>query len=208
MADSIMTPEGRLINGSLFEKDVYKDDKGREATPSYKIEIAFDDNDDLADLEEAIIAAAVETWGDKAEAMYDSGEISGPLLVGDDLAKARQERGKEGDAYAGKIVARAHTIFNKHGENAPGGVYVAGSDGLELPFDKRGTIYNGSYGIAVVTPETYEISGKKGVTLYLSGYQFSRDGEPLRGNSVAGMFKPLAKPSEASEGQGRRRRRG
>lgn len=208
MPDSVMTPEGRLVNGSLFEKDTYKDEKGREAIPSYKIEMAFDDGDAISDIEDVIVATAVETWGERAEDMYENGDIRSPLLDGDAMAQKREKRGKPGDAYAGKVIIRAHTIYNKHGEDAPGGVYVADENAEELAFDKRGKVYNGSYGVAVVQASTFEIDGKKGVSLYLNGYQFVKDGEPLRGSGVAAMFQPLSKPDAGSEKKGRRRRSG
>ena len=35
-------PQGRVINHSLFQRDIYKDERGNEADPTYKIELAFD----------------------------------------------------------------------------------------------------------------------------------------------------------------------
>ncbi|KKK79323.1 hypothetical protein LCGC14_2834670, partial [marine sediment metagenome] len=39
-------PEGRVINCALFEKEVYTNPQGEAGKPSYKIEIAFDPEDD------------------------------------------------------------------------------------------------------------------------------------------------------------------
>lgn len=207
MADAIrvMTAEGRLINSSLFERDVYKDEKGRESKPEYRVELAFDSEDDIKELEDAIIDAAIAEWGDEAEGWYlDDGTIDSPIKDGDELANAREARGKPGEAYRGKFIIRAHTEFNEYGDSASGGIYVAGPDAEKIDFADRGTIYNGCYGVAVVQPSAYSISGRKGVTLYLQGFQKTRDGDPLRGTGVSGLFKPAM--GQGSEGKGRRRR--
>ncbi len=200
----VMTAVGRLINNSLFEKDVFKDAKGREGTPRNKIEMAFNEGD-IAELEEAVVKAEVNEWGPQAEKEYDAGEIETPILIGDELAKRREAKGKNGDAYKGKLVIRASTAFNKYGEDAPGGVYVCGPDAKEIDFAERGAIYNGCYGIAVVEPSPYLIDGEKGVTLYLHGFQKVKDGERLRGQGVSSLFKPMA-PSADGAVKGRRAR--
>lgn len=199
----VTTPVGRLINNSLFEKDAYTDEKGREATPSYKIEMAFDEKD-IVELENAIVAAAVAEWGKDAEKDYDKGEIRSPIIDGNELAKKREAKGKKGDAYAGKLVIRAATIYNRNGDDAPGGVYVCGPDAVEIDFANRGEIYNGVLGVAVVVPSAYSVSGERGVTLYLQGFQKVEDGERLRGQDVSSLFKPMM--GKGSETKGRRSR--
>lgn len=211
MSDNIKTPEGRLINNSVWEKEAYKNEKGKEGVPQYKVEMAFD-IDVIEELEAAVVAAAVEEWGEGAENDYWGDPdnkidptIRSPFKDGDKMAQERAEKGKSGDAYAGLVVMRANTIFNEHGEDAPGGLYVAGADAVKLDFTERGTIYNGSYGVAVVAPGAYEVNDNRGVTLYLLGYQFTRDGDPLRGVNVGAMFEPMTAESET---KGRKRRRG
>lgn len=200
----VMTAVGRLINNSLFERDVYKDPKGREGPPRYKIEMAFDEKD-IVDLENAIVSVAVAEWGPGAEKEYDDGQIETPILVGDEQAKKREAKGKNGDAYKGKLVIRASTAFNKHGEDAPGGVYVCGPDAKEIDFADRGSIYNGCYGVAVVEPSAYLIDDEKGVTLYLHGFQKVKDGDRLRSQDVSSLFKPMA-PVAGDASKGRRAR--
>lgn len=203
----VTTAVGRLINSSFWDKEVYKDERGREGTPAYKMEMAFESEDDITELEDAIVAAAVEEWGEGAEAAYyDEGTIRSPILVGDDLADAREKKGKSGDAYRGKFVVRASTIFNLNGDDGPGGVYVCDENAVEIDFAGRGKVYNGCNGIAVVEPQCYLIDGRKGVTLYLKGFQFVSEGERLRGSDPSSLFKPMV--SEGSEGKGRRGRRG
>lgn len=200
----IETPEGRLINHSLWEKEQYEDPKGRKADPSYKIEMAFDEAD-IGPVEEVVIAAAVSAWGDEAEKLYLDGAYNDPILSGDELADKREAKGKQGDAYRGKMVIRAKTIFNKDGDDAPGGVYVADENAEPLDFANRSKVYRGCYGVAVVNANTYEINGERGISFYLDGFQFTRDGDRLGGgNAAAGLFKPQAAP--AGEAKGRRGR--
>ncbi len=201
----ISTPVGRLINNSLFEKDAFTDERGRDATPSYKVEMAFDPAD-LEDFEDAVVQAAIDFFGDGAEKDYEDGNILSPVRDGDDLAATREEKGKSGDAYKGMLVIRGHTLYNRNGEDAPGGVYVCGADATELDFADRGTIFNGSFGIANVTLAPYHgvAGGLPGVTLYLNGYQFVKDGDRLRGADPSSLFSPMM--GKKSEGKGRKRR--
>jgi len=205
----ILTPVGRLINHALFEKDKFVDAKGNEGKPSYKIEMAFDP-DDLKDLEDAIVDACVTKWGASAEKDYDEGKINSPILDGDDLAAKRVAKGKQGDAYVGKLVIRASTQFNLDGQDAPGGVYVAGDDGNALDFTQRGTVYQGCMGMALIEVNCYDPigrDGKPGVNLYLKGFQWTGEGERLVSNSAAGAFKPVGRTASNDEGGSSRRRR-
>lgn len=201
----IQTPVGRVINHSLWEKDAYKDERGREAKPQYKIELAFDP-DDIEEFENKVVEAAEAKWGASAGKDYDDGKIRSPIIEGDVIADDREKRGKKGDAYRGKVVIRASTAFNKHGEDGPGGVYVCDENAEEIDFASRDKIYRGCYGIAIVELSPYTVDRQDGVTLYLKGFQFVKDGDRLSGDGVAGLFKPMAAPSSGGESQGRRRR--
>ena len=204
--DRMMTPVGRLVNASLWVKDTYKDEKGREATPQYKIEMAFEPKD-INDLEDAVVAAAIEEWGAGAEKDYDNGTIRSPIIDGDQLADERVKRGKAGDAYKGKVVLRANTQFNRHGEDGPGGIYVCDEKAEAIDFANQSKVYPGSYGIAVINISPYSVDRQRGVKLYLAGYQFVKDGERLRSNDVAGIFKPMIGGGTGAPAAGRRARR-
>lgn len=195
--------EGRMVNGSLFEKDVYTDARGREATSSYKIELSCTE-EQIAELEELVVNAAIDEWGDSAEKAYDDGHIRSPITDGNDIAAKRKEKGKAADAYEGMWVVRASTIFNKHGEDAPGSIYVCDENAEEIGFAEREKIYNGCYVSANFTVSPYDVDGR-GVKLYLNGVQFVKDGERLRGKDPSSLFNPLG-ASASSEGEGRRRR--
>ena len=134
------------------------------------------------------------------------GKIRSPLLVGDDLAAAREAKGKKGDAYKGKIVIRASTIYNKHGEDGPGGVPVFDEDVAEIDFASRDKIYNGVEGEAAITISCYEIRGERGVKLYLSAFRRTGDGERLVGErDFTKVFQPVSTGAATSP---RRRRAG
>lgn len=201
---TLMTPLGRLINSSLFEKDSYKDEHVREGTPNYKLEMAFDFTDEFKAFEQQIVAAVVAEWGAGAEEEYWDGGVKTAVLDGNVLAKERAERGKPGDVYADKVVVRAHTIFNRNGEDAAGGVYVCDENAKELDFAGRGKIYNGCHGHASTSVRTYKIDGKRGVTLYLNGFQFVKDGDRIRGGDPSSLFKPMI--GDGGEAKGRKPR--
>ncbi len=202
----ILTPVGRLINESLFEKDQFND----EATAYYKVEMAFP-WDDVEALEKELATAAQEKWGAGAFDMYYDEGIISPLLNGDKLAARREEKGKPGDAYAGMAVLRAHTIFNKHGQDAPGGLFVCGPEGPkeEIGAANRQEVYPGCYGQAAVVIGTYDDSrsGDHALMFYLSGFQKTKDGERLM---TATDFSEVFKAVGRTEGEGpaRRRQRG
>ena len=198
---SIEMPVGRLIHHSFFTKDQYVDEKGKKSDPSYKSETAYDP-DDIAELEELVIQCAVDEWGEEAVQQYNDGEITSPIHFGDELAEAREKKGKKGDAYAGQMVIRAHTIFNAEGDNEPGGIYVADNTGDELEVTERRKVYRGCYVIVNVTPSAYLMSNRRGVSLYLNGAQFVKDGEKLGGGDKGGLFKNVA-----SDGKGRAARK-
>ncbi len=202
----ILTPVGRLINEALFEKDQFND----EAKAYYKIEMAFPWAD-VEGLEDALQDHAEEKWGASAGKDYVEGLIISPLLDGDKLAARREEKGKVGDAYKGMAVLRAKTLFNKYGQDAPGGIFVCGPDGPteEIGAANRGEIYSGCYGQAALTIDTYDDSrsGDHALTFYLSGFQKIKDGERLMSaRDFSEVFKPVGRTE--GEGPARRRKRG
>ncbi len=205
-----LLPVGRLINHSLFELDQYIPKKGQPGTPSYKVELAFDKGD-LDVIHNAMLDFANETWGADAE----DGVVL-PIKDGDAMAKKREKDGKPGDAYEGKDVLRANTIYNKHSEKGPGGIQVLNFDCSEIGPANRSEIYQGCYGIAAVTFSgwTDETTGNNAITLYLSAFQKTADGERLvTPKDHSKLFKPVGrKPAEeAPDGTttgGRSRRKG
>ncbi len=197
------TPEGRLINGALYERDIYTDAKGNEGAPKYNVEMAFqaeevtgegDGTEAGKTLEDRLYEYADEKWGEGSGEKMLAGDIRSPLLDGDKLAAKREKRGKTGDAYKGKIVVRAHTLYNKHGDQAPGGIKVWNPDMTEeVDLADRENVYNGSMGAMRLSIGDYENSeGDPCLMFYLSAYQYRGAGERLMSVAdTASAFKPV-----------------
>ena len=200
---TILTPVGRLINESLFEKSQFDE----KATPVYTVEMAFA-WDDLVALEDELVAHAVETWGTSAADDYVDYKIISPILDGDKLAKRREEKGKPGEAYRGLAVIRAKTMYNKHGQDAPGGVQVFGPDVEEIGPANRQEIYLGCYGQAALKIATYDDrGGDHALMFYLHAFQKIKDGERLiTAQDYSEVFHPVGR--EEGSGPARRRKRG
>ena len=202
-----LTPVGRLIHESLFEKDQYTTDKGKDGDPAYKIEVAFDRDDVEGDgtIEDGIMDAVVAEWGEAAEQQLLDGKIKTCLIDGEELKARREEKGKNGDAYAGKLVMRASTKFNKHGQDAPGGVQVYDEDVQEIGPATRDQIYPGCLVQVGLVFSCYDVQGK-GVKAYLVAVQKVGEGEKLVSQADhSTLFKPAAR---SESGGGRKSRRG
>lgn len=199
--DEFTLPGGRLINSSFWVKDQFND----KAVPSYKSEIAIPkDSEELADLEDRLIRAADDHWGKGAG---DDEDLVIPFISGDKLAKKREKRGKDGDAYRGMTVIRANTIYNLHGDDAPGGIDVFDQDVERISPANQGQIYNGCYGEVGVVIGFYEDDdGNNAMKFYLNSFQKTKDGERLRKSSDrSSLFKPVGR-EEGSGGKRKRRR--
>jgi len=181
-----LLPVGRVINHSLFRKEQFNE----KATPSYKIELAFDKGE-LDDFYNQCLDYANETWGAGAE---DSVII--PIKDGDEMAAKRKKDGKPGDAYAGKDVIRANTIYNKDGDDGDGGIQVLNVDVSPIGPANASEIYLGCLGIAAVTFGNYQdqATGNNAITLYLAAFQKTADGDRLvTAKDYSGLFKPVGR---------------
>ena len=205
---TITLPEGRVINCDLFERDAYKPEGGTEGKPMYKAEIAFEPDDVEGEdtVEDDLIEAACNKWGDGAEEEFLEGDIIDPRLDGDKLAKKREANDKDGDAYKGKLVIRPNTMFNQHGEDGPGGIYVVGPDNKPILAAESHKVYPGCYGIAIVTISTYTDSrGDKALKFYLVAFQKTRDGDKLvTGRDYSSMFKKVGREKGGTKRRSRK----
>lgn len=203
-------PEGRLINHALFVKEAYKPEKGEPGAPKYKVELAFDpaDVEGEGTIEDALLEAAIAEWGPGAEDMFMEDKIILPYISGDRLAENREAKGKPGDAYKGKTVIRADTIYNKDGQDGPGGVQVYGPNVEDISFMEKDLVYQGCYGVALVNISCYtDNRGNKAMKFYLNAFQKTRDGEKfVTPQNHAGAFKPVGR-TEAAAGEGASSRR-
>ncbi|HZX69782.1 MAG TPA: ssDNA-binding protein [Rhodanobacter sp.] len=209
---TFLLPEGRVINEALFEKDAYVDPRTEKAgTPFYKIELAFAPEavTGQGTIEDDLIEAACQEWGDSAEKEFLDGSIRSPFLDGDKLAKKRADKGKEGEAYKGTIVIRANTLFNLNGQDAPGGIQVYDENVKAIGPAQRAAIYPGMYGQCAVTILCYlDNGGDKAMKFYLSAFQKTKDGEKLIASSDhSSLFKPVGTPVVAAGEPATRSRR-
>ena len=211
-------PEAQVLIQHLFERDVYKDENGNEGKPEYRVLMAFDPDEVTGEdtIEDHIIDTAVAEWGSDAEDAYidrdklnEAKGIASPFGDGDERAAELKERGKEGpiiEAYEGKLYASAHSQFNKHGDNGPGGAFVVGEDAEEITAADPSAIYNGCWGVAAVTLKAYKSGKKRGVTMYLVGFQKTRDGDRLMSTDNSGLFS-AREGAKKDMGEKSRRRR-
>ena len=205
-AEVVTLPAGRVINQSMFRKDQYNE----RAVPKYKVEIAFPKGSE-ADIiiENLLLDAAIERWGKGAD---ENEDLKLPILDGDKLAKKREKKGKDGEAYKGMIVIRADTIYNADGEDAAGGIAVYDEEVERIEAANSGAIYSGCFGCAAVVVGAYEGENDDGdkypaLKFYLSAFQKTGDGEKLVSSAdKSGLFKAVGR-EKGSEGEGRRRRR-
>tara|TARA_R110000772_G_scaffold266176_3_gene388335 strand:+ start:545 stop:1174 length:630 start_codon:yes stop_codon:yes gene_type:complete len=191
--DPFGLPVGTVVNASLFERDTFVDATGNSGKPSYKVEIAFERGalDNVAD---ALMAAADAEWGEGAG---DDDTLIWPILDGDKLAEKREKRGKNGDAYKGKDVIRANTMFNADGKDAPGGISLYHPDLSKMdPVVDQKEIYGGIKGSAGVSIGTYHDDrfDRNGLKFYLSAFQKTEDGERIGGTADhSGLFTAVGR---------------
>lgn len=203
-------PEGRMINGSLFDRDAFNE----KDAPAYKIEVAIDPKlltDEFIDeiLEE--VAKQHKMDFDEIADMYDSGDLKSPFLDGDKMASKRERKGKPGDAYKGKIVIRAKTIYDREGSpETNNGVMTYDEEVNEVKkVGGEGVFYNGCEVTAAVTVNAYETNeGELAFSFYLVAVQKIADGEKLTSPADhSNLFKPVGR-DKAGAGATRRRRAG
>ena len=164
-------PEARMINASLFARDIFKDPKsGKEGDPEFKIELAFDPADLKGEgtIEDEVINVACDEWGDDAEKDVLEGRIFW-YRDGDDMAEDRDSRGKPGDAYRGKLVLRAHSKYDSAGnEDGAGRIDIYDENGEYIETVNKDLIWNGCTVQVAVTLKAYEMNKNRYVTPHRS----------------------------------------
>ena len=178
-------PEGRLINGHLFVRSIYKDEKGREGKPKYSAEMAYPKGNTLEAFEEYLWGVMRETYGEAKVKEYDGkGWLRWPIKDGDKKAARREEKGKAGDAYKEMDVVSASSLYNKNGDETEGGVDVY-DEGVEaIDPVNRTQVYNGCMGIIAVKAKAYDGTSDNddpfiSCVLYLEAFQKTSDADRL-----------------------------
>lgn len=132
------------------------------------------DKKTIAEVKTAILTAGDAAFPGKITAGKWPSSLHNPLKDGDELADEHPE-------YAGSYILRA------------------GSKSRPVVLDRRkaavsaddGLIYSGCYVNASLAAAGFDAQAKKGVTCYLNGVQFVRDGERLSGYDATADFDEI-----------------
>ncbi len=153
---NIVTPTGRASYPNVFEPRAYGDQE-----PEFGVNVIFDDDADLTQIEAAIKAVAAAKWGKKLPS-----NLQTPIRTGDDDAKAE---------YFGKRYISAK---KKAKRGKPGVV-----DERRQPITQEsGLFYPGCQCRISCRPYAWSYMGKNGVSLGLGNVQRVGDGERFGGS--------------------------
>jgi hypothetical protein len=153
---NIVTPAGRASYPNVFEPRAYGDQE-----PEFGVNVIFDDDADLTELEAAINAVAAAKWGKKLPS-----NLQTPIRVGDDESKPE---------YFGKRFISAK---KKAKRGKPGVV-----DERRKPITQEsGLFYPGVVCRISCRPFAWSYMGKNGISLGLGNVQRIGDGERFGGS--------------------------
>lgn len=156
MSTNIVTPTGRASYPNVFEPRAYGDQE-----PEFGINVIFDDDADLSQLEAAIHAVASAKWGKKLPT-----NLQTPIRVGDDESKHE---------YFGKRFISAK---RKAKRGKPGVV----DERRKLITAESGVFYPGCQCRISCRPFAWSYMGKNGISLGLGNVQRIGDGERFGGS--------------------------
>lgn len=173
---SYTTPMGRVSYPNLFEArgNPFNDKK------EYSVELLFEKGEDLKGFKKACEEAAANTFGpDKTKWPKD---FTIPLHDQAEMIEKLSEKDKD----FSHLTEGAYAIKCKS-EYKP----VIVNAQLKAVDDPT-SIYGGCYGKASMNIKVYHINKRTHVTLYLTGFQFIKDGESFGGKpNAAAMFQPV-----------------
>lgn len=221
---TIVFPEGRLINNSVFIKDQYD----ANSAPLYKVEFTVDmEGPELDRVIDRVFDLVDQNWNLGGNFKLDIDATAEDLmpkakggtgvmivdtffLYGDELAAKREAKGKPGEAYKGKFVVRADTKYNADGADAPGGIAVYGPDKTPITILEQGQVYNGMNCIVACNIGFWENdkTGHHAVKCYLKAMQKTGDNEKLTAPvDHSTLFEARAVGRDQAAGAGPRRGR-
>lgn len=171
MSEKIVLKNVRLSYEHIFKPDAITD--GSE--PKYSASWIIPKNDpQVKAIKDAIVKALDEKFPGKRKGGVWPSNMHSPLKDGDELADTNPE-------YAGCYVLRSSS------KNRPK-VY----DRRKLPVSAEDElIYSGCYCNVSLAAAGFDSPAKKGVTIYLNGVQFFRDGDRLAGFDASNDFEEL-----------------
>lgn len=174
MSEKIVLKNVRLSYEHIFRADKVASDEN--STPKYSASwIIKKDDPQIKRVKEALIKALDERFpGKRKPGGPWPSSMHNPLKDGDELADEHAE-------YAGCYVLRSSS------KNRP----VVMGRKKEALTEEDGVIYSGCYCNVSLAAAGFDANVKKGVTVYLNGVQFLRDGERLAGVDASNDFEEL-----------------
>lgn len=165
--DSVfVSPIGRVSFPALFEPDTFGDQK-----PKYSVTLIFGEEADVSDLRKRIQDAVRGKWGpEAAKKLLDPAKSPS-------FWRPLRECGEK-PSYVELGYDESDTFAKFSTEYRP----VCMAPDKRLIQEDDGRIYAGCYGRVSYEIGCWESQGKKGVTLYLKGFQFARAGERIGGS--------------------------
>ena len=152
-----VSPIGRASYPHLFKAQVQNEGKDNEKKDFSVVLLFPKDSPELAKMKEHASNAAKNKWGDKIPKSMRS-----PFRDGDE----RHEEKGNCPEYQGMVY-----VTFRSSEKPP----VVSAAKKEM----TDGVYAGSYGRAAYNAAAYDRDGNRGVSFYLNGYQFAKDGERL-----------------------------
>lgn len=167
----IVLPRARLSFPHLFKPS--KNDEGKE---SYNCVLLIPKSTNLDEAKAAVLAAAVDEWGDKAKKWFLDDLVKSPFLDGDGKQGLSKKTGERHAGYEGHTFIRATSGLEYRPK-----VY---DRNINLVLDPA-EAYAGCFVIARVNPFTWDNDKNgKGVTFGISMLQIVADGEKLGGGEA------------------------
>jgi hypothetical protein len=179
---NVITAEGRMAYVSLFKPTLPKGetDKSKER---YQTSLVFPKAADLALLNEAVEACAVEKWGPDYKKKF---KVKKPFLKTEDHPKIGLDPAE-------------FPVFIR--TNSPSRPQIVTATMKVVNDDQAEQVYSGRWASISVRPYTYDHpTGGKGVSLGLQNVQLLRDDEPLAATRVAAEAE--FEPVEGAGGEG------
>src|SRR5262245_48280617 len=101
-SEDIKTPLARLA----FTQHLFKPQERENGRKQYNCTLLLPKSADLSALQNAVLKAAVEEWGDKAKQMAKDGLIKNPFLDGDGPQGMNKQSGERHAGFAGHVFIR------------------------------------------------------------------------------------------------------
>ena len=171
MSERIVLKNARLSYEHIFKPDAITEGVEPKYSASW---IISKDDPQVKTIKEAIVKALDEKFPGKRKDGKWPSNMHNPLKDGDELTDSNPE-------YAGCYVLRSASknrpkVFDRRKEP------ITAEDEL---------IYSGCYCNVSLAAAGFDSPAKKGVTIYLNGVQFFKDGERLAGYDASNDFDDL-----------------